>query len=63
MTATEQLFVAKEKLAYVQTCLNDDLEVWEIKEYRALKLDYEAEIQALETHIRQNEALFPKQGR
>ena len=58
MNAKEQLFVAEQKMAYVKTCLREDLEEWERKEYTALMLDYEVEIAALIIHIETNKELF-----
>lgn len=58
MNAKEQLFVAEQKLDYVKTCLREEMEEWERKEYTALLFDYEAEIAALTIHIETNKELF-----
>ncbi len=60
MNAKEQLFIAEQKMAYVKTCLAEDMEVWEIREYTALLFDYEAEIAAITIYIETNKELFDK---
>ncbi len=58
MTAKEQLLISEQKLAYVEDKLKINYAEWIKKEYTALKLQYEAEIESLKIHIHTNKELF-----
>lgn len=58
MNVIEQIAALEAQLLYAKDTINNQMEVWETKEYQSLIDSYSLEIAELKKHVNDNYAVF-----